>query len=110
MIGKVPDSIGQLILLKWLYLGYETNSNMFVGPLPSSMSNLILLEKLYINVATLSGTLPGLSRLTSLTNCAFMPSQMCIIPELVPAESKCDFSVLPFCKSALFIPDCEILS
>jgi hypothetical protein len=77
---------------------------MFIGPLPSSMSNLVLLEKLYLNVATLTGSLPDFSQLKSLTDCAFTPSEMCIIPEFVPINSTCNFSVLPEC-----VPDCEIL-
>jgi hypothetical protein len=108
MNGAVPETIGQLILLEELYLGFKTNSNTFVGPLPSSMSNLISLVELYLNVATLSGPLPDFTRLTLLTDCGFKPSQICIIPGLVPADSKCDFSVLPFCESAA-LPDCEIL-
>jgi hypothetical protein len=105
MNGIVPESIGQLVFLREIYLGYETNSNMFVGPLPSSMSNLILLEWLYVNVATLNGSLPDFRRAILLVDCAFTPSQLCIIPELVPVNSKCDFSVLPFCK----FPDCILL-
>jgi hypothetical protein len=108
MIGRVPESIGQLVLLREIYLGYETNSNMFVGPLPSSMSNLIYLELLYLNVATLAGPLPDFSRATLLEDCAFAPSQMCILPESVPLGSNCDFSVMPECGITV-IPDCEIL-
>jgi hypothetical protein len=107
MNGTVPESIGQLVLLKEFYLGWEEDSNMFVGPLPSSMSNLILLETLYLNVATLTGPLPDFSRATLLTDCAFTPSQMCYLPHLVPVDSKCDFTVLPECE---MIPDCEILA
>jgi hypothetical protein len=109
MNGTVPESIGQLVLLQQLYLGYETNSNMFVGPLPSSMSNLILLEELYLNAETLTGQLPDFSHLTSLNECGFAPSQMCHLPHLVPVGSKCDFSVLPECGITV-IPDCEILA
>jgi hypothetical protein len=99
MYGTVPESIGKLVLLERFYLGKEENSNEFVGPLPSSMSNLILLEKIYLNVATLNGTVPDFSQATFLTKCAFTPSKMCIIPEFVPVNSNCDFSVIPFCKS-----------
>jgi hypothetical protein len=104
MSGTVPESIGQLVLLKSLYLGWVKDSNMFIGPLPSSMSNLVLLEKLYLNVATLTGSLPDFSQLKNLTNCQFTPSEMCIVPEFVPEDNTCDFSVLPEC-----VPDCEIL-
>jgi hypothetical protein len=31
---------------------------------------------------------------------------MCIVPEFVPEESECDFSVLPECETN---PDCELL-
>jgi Leucine-rich repeat (LRR) protein len=104
--GKVPESIGQLILLRELYLGFETDSNLFVGPLPSSMNNLDRLRKLYLNVATWIGPLPDLSQLTSLTHCAFAPLQMCILSGFVPEDSKyCDFSILSICK----FRDCEIL-
>jgi hypothetical protein len=108
MNGTVPDSIGKLAFLEELSIGdeYETNSNKFVGPLPSSMSNLISLSVLHLNVATLTGPLPDFSRLTQLGWCKFKPSQLCIIPELVPVNSKCDFTILPFCK----LPDCEILA
>jgi hypothetical protein len=107
MNGTVPDSIGQMVLLKVLYLGYERNSNMFVGPLPSSMSNLTLLTRLFLNVATLTGPLPDLSRSTSLNRCVFTLSQLCIIPEFVPSDSKCDFSVLQICEP---ISDCVIIA
>jgi hypothetical protein len=106
MNGTVPESIGQLVLLQKLHLGYETNSNMFLGPLPSSMSKLIMLKEIYLNVATLTGPLVDFSRATLLVDCAFQPSQMCIIPEFVSEDSECDFSVLPECETN---PDCEIL-
>jgi hypothetical protein len=107
MNGTVPDSIGQLLLLDRLYLRYETDSNMFVGPLPSSMSNLISLQWLYLNVATLTGPLPDFRQAKLLDDCAFKPSQMCIIPGLVPANSKCDVSGLPFCVP---ISDCVAIA
>jgi somatic embryogenesis receptor kinase 1 len=66
------------------------------------------LETLYLNVATLTGPLPDLSRATLLANCDFTPSQMCFIPELVPAGTLCDFTVLLECGIRV-IPDCEIL-
>jgi hypothetical protein len=94
MNGTVPESIGQLILLQWLFLGDESN---FVGPLPSSMSNLIQLNTLFLNVPTLTGPLPDFSRLTLLNDCAFKPSQMCTVPDFIPASSTCDFLVLPDC-------------
>jgi hypothetical protein len=105
--GTVPESIGQLVLLETLYLGYETNSNMFAGPLPSSMNNLVSLELLYLNVATLTGPLPDFSQSLLLADCAFTPSQMCIIPEFVPVNSNCDFSVLQICEP---ISDCVIIA
>jgi hypothetical protein len=106
MKGQVPESIGQLIILEELYLGWIRESNIISGPLPSSMRKLVLLEELYLNIATLSGPLPDFSRLTRLSDCAFTPSQMCIIPEYISLDSACDFSVLPECK----FPDCEILA
>jgi Leucine-rich repeat (LRR) protein len=106
--GTVPESIGELVLLKEFYLGWEERTNMFVGPLPSSMSNLILLEYLYLNVPTLTGPLPDFSQVTLLADCAFKPSQLCFIPEFVPVNSTCDLSVLPECGITV-IPDCEIL-
>jgi hypothetical protein len=109
MNGMVPESIGQLVLLKYLYLGYKLNSNMFVGPLPSSMSKLIILEALYLNVETLAGPLPDLSQLVRLDECAFTPSQMCHLPYFVPLGIKCNFTVLPTCDSYVKITDCEIL-
>jgi hypothetical protein len=108
MNGTVPDSIGQLVLLEDLYLGYEKYLNMFVGPLPSSMSNLIQLEYLYLNVPTLTGPLPDFSQATLLADCSFKPSQLCFIPEFVPVNSICELSVLPECGITV-IPDCEIL-
>jgi hypothetical protein len=66
------------------------------------------LEELFLNVATLTGPLPDLSRLTSLNLCSFIPSQLCRIPDFVPVNSQCDFSVLPVCKD--LIPDCVILA
>jgi LRR receptor-like serine/threonine-protein kinase FLS2 len=108
MNGKVPESIGQLVLLEELWLGDDMNSNAFAGPLPSSMSNLILLHTLYLNVATLSGPMPDFSRLTRLTDCGFAPSQMCIIPGFVPVNRTCDFSVLPDCD--MIVADCVIIT
>jgi hypothetical protein len=108
MSGTVPESIGQLLFLRKLWLGFEKYSNMFVGPLPSSMSNLRLLDTLYLNVATLTGPLPDFSRATLLADCVFKTSQMCIIPESVPVNSTCNFSVLPECGITV-IPDCKIL-
>jgi hypothetical protein len=55
---------------------------------------------------TLKGPLPDFSRATPLVDCAFTPSKMCLLPYFVPADSKCDFTVLPECEP---IPDCEIL-
>jgi hypothetical protein len=107
--GPVPESIGELVLLEELYIGYEKNSNKFVGPLPSSMSKLILLERLYLNVATLTGPLPDFSQLTILHDCEFVPSGLCRIPEFAPVDSKCDFSILPICESEAN-PDCVVLS
>jgi hypothetical protein len=108
MDGLIPDSIGQLVLLKDLWLGYEYNSNEFIGPLPANMSNLVKIKELYLNVATLTGPIPDFSGLTSLKKCSFVPSQMCRITEFVPANSLCDFSVLPWCEDP--VPDCVILS
>jgi hypothetical protein len=114
MSGRVPESLGQLILLQELYfgdslngVGDNSNSNAFDGPLPSSMINLVLLEKLNLNVATLIGPLPDFSLLTRLTECFFMPSELCINPSFVPVNSECDFSLLPECE---MISDCAILA
>jgi hypothetical protein len=71
------------------------------------MRNLIHLEWLSLNVATLSGPLPDFSRSTLLANCDFTPSQLCVIPELIPADSECDISGLPDCGPIL---DCVILT
>jgi hypothetical protein len=107
--GTVPDSIGQLLLLRDLWLGFEKDSNIFAGPLPSSMRNLFKLETLYLNVATLTGPLPDFSRTTLLADCLFTPSQMCIIPEFVPVNSTCNFSVLPECETTV-IPSAQPIS
>jgi hypothetical protein len=103
----MPTSLGLLTSLTWLYLGYKLDSNKFIGPLPSSMSNLVKMEKFYLNVATLSGPLPDFTRLTSLQKCVFLPSGLCRIPDFVPVNSACDFSVLPVCDT---VPDCVILA
>jgi hypothetical protein len=105
--GSIPECIGQLTFLQTLYLNDRRNSNTFIGPLPSSMRNLVRLKKLYLNIATLNGSLPDLRRLTQLDDCAFTPSEMCVIPELVPVDSNCDFSVLPECESN---SDCVIIA
>jgi hypothetical protein len=108
MDGLLPSSIGHLVLLEELYLGYEKGTNKFIGPLPDSMRNLFLLEELFLNVATLTGPLPDLSRLTSLNLCSFIPSQLCRDPQSIPKNSRCNFLVLPVCKD--LIPDCVILA
>jgi hypothetical protein len=104
----VPESLGQLLLLEELWLGRFKDSNTFAGPLPSSMSNLFRLDILYLNVATLNGPLPNFTRLTSLSDCGFTPSQMCIIPDYVPVNSNCTFH-LPVCETE-FIHDCVIIT
>jgi Leucine-rich repeat (LRR) protein len=108
MDGPVPDSIGELILLEEFWLEWNSDSNMFVGPLPSSMSDLVLLTSLWLNVATLSGPLPDLSKLTRLNECVFVPSDLCHIPEFVPTSS-CDFTVLPICEISE-VADCVVLA
>jgi hypothetical protein len=107
MDGPIPLSIGNLVLLEELWLGYEKYSTKFFGPLPPSMRNLVLLTDLWLNVATLAGPLPDFSDLTRLDDCAFTPSGLCRFPQLVPVNSLCDFSVLPVCET---IPDCIVLS
>jgi hypothetical protein len=107
MDGTVPASLGQLISLNELYLGYDDDSNKFSGQLPSSMSSLVLLSTLYLNVPTLGGPMPDFSRLTRLEDCAFVPSHMCSIPEFVPINSQCNFTVVPVCMA---IPDCVLLA
>jgi hypothetical protein len=72
------------------------------------MSKLTHLERLYLNVETLTGTLPDFRSLTLLKSCEFKASQMCIIPEFVPVNSTCNFSVLPECRITI-LPDCVIL-
>jgi hypothetical protein len=109
MGGLVPESIGKMMLLESLFLGYETKSNMFVGPLPSTMSKLVLLKTLYLKVPSLTGPLPDFSRLARLRDCAFTPSQLCSVEEFVPAGSICDFTVLPECEGPE-LPDCIILA
>jgi hypothetical protein len=108
MNGTVPESIGQLLLLENLWIGWEGGTNLFVGPLPTTMSNLVLLEVLYLNAATLSGPLPDLSRLTRLYECRFTPSGLCRDPQFIPKNSRCNFSVLPWCGDP--VPDCVILA
>jgi hypothetical protein len=105
MSGTIPESIGKLVLLKQIYLGFNSNSNMFAGPLPTSMSNLIHLEFLFLNIATLTGPLPDFSQMASLISCEFTFSQLCIIPGLIPVDT-CDISALPECGPIL---DCGIL-
>jgi Leucine-rich repeat (LRR) protein len=110
MSGPVPESIGQLVLLKELYLGWDsTGTNTFVGPLPSSMSALVLMETLYLNVATLNGPMPDFSKLTALSDCDFLPSQLCRISQFLPENSACsvEFEELPVCET---VSDCDILA
>jgi hypothetical protein len=108
MSGSLPSSIGRLVWLEVFFLSMDGGTNMFFGPLPDSMRNLVLLEELFLNVKTLAGPMPDFRGLTSLWYCAFVPSQLCRIPEFVPMDSKCDFSVLPVCKD--LVPDCAILA
>jgi hypothetical protein len=110
MSGPVPESIGQLVLLKNLWLGWDsTDTNTFVGPLPSSMSALVLMETLFLNVPTLNGPIPDFSKLTGLLKCDFLPSQLCRISQFVPGKSACsvEFEKLPACE---MVSDCDILA
>jgi hypothetical protein len=110
MSGPVPESIGQLVLLKELWLGWDsTDTNTFVGPLPSSMSALVLMETLYLKVATLNGPMPDFSKLTALSDCDFNPSQLCRISQFIPEKSACsgEFEDLPACET---VSDCDILA
>jgi hypothetical protein len=107
MTGIAPDSIGQLIMLEYLYLGWDKNTNKFEGPLPRSMSNLVNLKELYLNVGTITGALPDFSQLILLEDCDFYPSQLCIIPEFVPVGIICGFTSLPECPPN---SDCLVLS
>jgi hypothetical protein len=94
-------------MLDQLYLGNSTGTyNTFEGPLPASMSNLVNVEFLEL-YGKLTGPIPDFSRLTQLKECSLQPSQLCRIPKFVPANSLCDFSVLPEC---ITIPDCLILA
>jgi serine/threonine protein kinase len=110
MTGLIPESIGNLTLLQYFILNQFGKTNRFQGPLPSSMSNLIQLRELYLNVVSLTGPLPDFSKLTRLSDCIFIPSDLCIIPGFVPEVGYCDFSVLPDCETVPSYQDCSILA
>jgi RHS repeat-associated protein len=62
--GHLPNSLGQLRELTYLYL----NTNQLTGPLPASLGQLSRLNYLYLGTNQFSGQLPtGLGQLSQLT-------------------------------------------
>ncbi|KAL0009971.1 hypothetical protein SO802_005079 [Lithocarpus litseifolius] len=54
LIGKIPESLGQLKHLTYL----DISNNSFSGPIPSSIGNLSSLVGLYLSDNQLNGTIP----------------------------------------------------
>ncbi|MFI3315330.1 MAG: leucine-rich repeat domain-containing protein, partial [Rikenellaceae bacterium] len=62
--GSIPESIGNLANLEYLYL----NSNNLSGSIPESIGNLENLDVLYLSYNNLSGSIPeSIGNLTNLT-------------------------------------------
>jgi len=56
---KIPESIGNLTNLEWLYLSNDVFRSHLHGELPSTMQNLKKLRCLYLSHGNLNGTLPA---------------------------------------------------
>ena len=62
MIGTLPDELGNLTELQYLYL----NDNQLSGPVPASLANLTKLVDFYLRANDFSGPLPDFSGFTNL--------------------------------------------
>ncbi len=62
MIGTLPDELGSLTELQYLYL----NDNQLSGPVPASLANLTKLVDFYLRANDFSGPLPDFSGFTNL--------------------------------------------
>jgi hypothetical protein len=100
--------MGDMISLSELVLSYGNGeTNRIEGILPSSLGKLTNLVSLYIHrIPTLTGPLPDLSGLQSLTDCEFgRISGICRPIGWNPPEgSTCDFTRFPIC-----LTDCQVL-
>ena len=53
--GEIPAELGNLTILKWLYLDY----NQLTGEIPAELTNLTNLEELFLRNNQLIGCIPG---------------------------------------------------
>ena len=53
LVGQIPESLGNLELLTFTYLGLDVN-NLF-GPIPHALGNLRSLKGLYLSFNELEG-------------------------------------------------------
>ena len=81
LTGSIPESIGNLTSLTWLRL----NSNQLTGSIPESIGNLTSLTYLYLCDNQLSGSIPeSIGNLTSLTSLYLYNNQLTgSIPESI---------------------------
>jgi hypothetical protein len=107
--------MGDMVSLQELWISYINDDygerlgspNKFEGSLPLSFGNLTKLTIFTITVPTLTGPLPDLSGLNSLSECEFIPSGICRpFGWIAPEGSKCDFSVFPECPLS---QDCLVI-
>jgi Leucine-rich repeat (LRR) protein len=81
LTGPLPDEVGDLTLLQYLYL----NDNLLSGRIPASVGNLAGLEDLQLFRNGFAGGLPAeLGRLTRLYG--LDASDNCLLREPIPRE------------------------
>jgi hypothetical protein len=105
-LRPIPDSIADLTEIEIFVLNAPnslSSRNIFTGRLPFRMGSLQSLTSLYVNVPTLSGPLPEFYRAGNLEKCDFTSADYCREWK-IPANSRCNFAVVPMCNK-----DCMVL-
>lgn len=113
--GALPETIGDMTQLAEFMIGFQDSgqalSNQYSGSIPASFSKMTDLVNIDLRSLELTGPLPNMTQMTSLTNCEFYPSQICYIPDSLPPNTNCRSKVtefLPVCSS--FSNDCQVIN